>query len=164
MDRFNIAEERITKLNLELHTLKTTPLPTTARNSSTAWNVVVSKGLKTTPKDQEQMNIINTIALESKQRENRAKNIIIHGAPISSSTDPLIAKAQDRTEVEKIFSLLGSDKSLIVNHFRLKPNVRNPELPSPIIVILADESARNKVLKLPYLSFHIFSLNQQQSR
>lgn len=146
MNRLNIAKERITKLNLELHTLKTTLSPTAAVNT-TLWNVVVAKGLKSIPKDQEQMNIINTIALESKQRENRAKNKIIRGALKSPSTEPSIAKAQDRSEEEKIFSLLRTEKSLIVNHFRLKPNVRTLELRSPIVVTLTNESARNRVLK-----------------
>ncbi|XP_065673932.1 uncharacterized protein LOC136090884 [Hydra vulgaris] len=121
MDRLNIAEERITKLNLELHTLKTTPSPT-ATGNNTAWNVVVVKGLKTTSKDQEQINIINKIALELKQRENIAKVIIIHGGPKSSSTNPSTTKAQDSKNCSHLY-----DVEIIKNAVNKEKDIVNKE-------------------------------------
>ena len=69
-------------------------MDSTAKNSMT-WNLVVSKGSKPTPEDQNQSNILNTVALESKQRLTRAKNLVIREVPASPSIVPATAKVHD---------------------------------------------------------------------
>ena len=113
----------------------------------------MAKGSKATPKNQEQINIINTVAHESKQREIRSKNFITRGISTPPSTDQSIPKDQEKNEILKIFHLLGADTTNIASHFRLKPSIKTPTLPGPIIVIMTDDKARTNVLKQASLFF-----------
>lgn len=145
-DRLVNAEKCITDLNLEVAYLKESSTPTADINP-TAWNLVVSKGSTPTPKNQDQINIINTVAHETRQREIRAKNIIIRGISAAPSSNSATVINHDQNEIVKIFDLLGVDKNIIVNHFRTKPSVKTPSSHGPIIVVLTDEKARTNVLK-----------------
>jgi hypothetical protein len=61
-------------------------IPKSVISSSTCegWNLVVSKNKA---KSQQQIDIINTVTKENKDRERRDKNVIIFGITESTKTD-----------------------------------------------------------------------------
>ena len=63
-----------------------------AATPSNAWNLIVSKNVA---KSQEQIDIINTVTKENKEREKRNKNVIIFGIQESTKTDITEKKADD---------------------------------------------------------------------
>ena len=95
--------------------------------------------------------MIGTIAKETKDRDNRARNIVIQGIPKSSDIDTTAQKTHDQTAIVKILDLIGADKTKVISHFRLTP--RDATKTGPIIVTLPDEKERNNVLKLSNTHF-----------
>ena len=128
-------EAKIDELNKRILALedlvKNSPKSPTSSTTNEAWNLVVSKNKA---KSQEQIDIINTVTKENKDRERRDKNVIIFGIKESTKTDVTEKKADDLVEIQKLTNDVYIDKDNIVRLFRIK----SKSGVSPIIVELKD--------------------------
>jgi hypothetical protein len=152
----NTQELTIANLNAIIAQHGTSTQVSTAL-TATSWNQVVSKNAKTPQKNQQQIDMIGTIAKESKERENRSKNIVIQGINNSTSSDQNDQKHHDQTEINKVLDLIGADKDKYLAFFRLNPreSVGNPIKTRPLVITLPSESDRNHVLKQSSLFFRV---------
>ncbi len=149
-------DAKIDQLNLKIMALEkiVNSLPKSVISSSTceAWNLVVSKNKA---KSQQQIDIINTVTKENKDRERRDKNVIIFGIKESTKTDITEKKADDLEEVQKLADNVHIVKDNIVRLFRIKSKSGL----SPIIVELKDSGIRNEFIKRTHRKFKDIYVN-----
>ena len=105
------------------------------------WTDVV-KG-KQKRKSINQLNLINAVAKESKERKMREKNVIIFGLAASTNKNKDNAFDEDKKNVITIFNKI--DANVNIEHI-INLKTRNENQP-PFIVVLKDKHERNKVLK-----------------
>jgi hypothetical protein len=94
-------------------------------------------------KSPDQMNIINIIANETKDREKRENNLVIFGLKESKEVDKIKAIEEDKKSINSIMQKLNV-KLTIKNVIKLKSN---KGFNAPFVVISNDKSERNSVLK-----------------
>jgi hypothetical protein len=94
-------------------------------------------------KSPDQINIINIIANETKEREKRENNLVIFGLKDSKEVDKIEAIEEDKKPINSIMQKLNV-KVTIKNVIKLKSN---KGFNAPFVVILNDKSERNSVLK-----------------
>ena len=149
-------EAKIEQLNLRILALEqivnSIPKSVTSSTTSEAWNLVVSKHKV---KSQEQIDIINTVTKENKEREKRDKNVIIFGIKESTKNDITDKKADDLIEIQKLTESVSIDKSVILRLFRIKSKSGI----SPIIVELKDSVVRNEFIKKSHRKFKDIYVN-----
>ena len=143
-------DAKIDQLNLKIMALEkiVNSIPKSVISSSTceAWNLVVSKNKA---KSQQQIDIINTVTKENKDRERRDKNVIIFGIKESTKTDITEKKADDLVEIQKLTDNVNKDQDNIVRLFRIK----SKSIVSPLIVELKDSGIRNEFIKRTHRKF-----------
>ena len=122
------------RLNERVNELENSKIPPSIQNDTWA-----SK-LKKTP---HQMEIINIMANETKERDKRENNLVIFGLKESALSDKSQAIAEDKQNIELIIQKLNV-KVNIKNVIKLKSN---NGYKAPYVVILNDKSERNSVLK-----------------
>ena len=132
--------------------VKNSPKSSTSSTTSEAWNLVVSKNKA---KSQEQIDIINTVTKENKDREKRDKNVIIFGIRESTKNDITEKKADDLVEIQKLTNDVYIDKDNIVRLFRIK----SKSGVSPIIVEFKDSGIRNEFIKRTHRKFQDIYVN-----
>ena len=113
---------------------------------------MVSKNIA---KSQEQIDIINTVTKENKDREKRDKNVIIFGIRESTKNDITEKKADDLVEIQKLTNDVYIDKDNIVRLFRIK----SKSGVSPIIVEFKDSGIRNEFIKRTHRKFQDIYVN-----
>jgi hypothetical protein len=149
-------EAKIDELNKRILALedlvKNSPKSPTSSTTNEAWNLVVSKNKA---KSQEQIDIINTVTKENKDRERRDKNVIIFGIKESTKTDVTEKKADDLVEIQKLTNDVYIDKDNIVRLFRIK----SKSGVSPIIVEFKDSGIRNEFIKRSHRKFKDIYVN-----
>ena len=149
-------DAKIDQLNLKIMALEkiVNSIPKSVISSSTceAWNLVVSKNKA---KSQQQIDIINTVTKENKDRERRDKNVIIFGIKESTKTDITEKKADDLEEIQKLAHNVHIVKDNIVRLFRIK----SKSGVSPIIVELKDSGIRNEFIKRTHRKFKDIYVN-----
>jgi hypothetical protein len=110
-------EAKIEQLNIRILALEnivnSLPKSVTSSTTSEAWNLVVSKHKV---RSQEQIDIINTVTKENKEREKRDKNVIIFGIKESMKNDITDKKADDFDSVLLLRLLLKLDMLGIRNN------------------------------------------------
>ena len=149
-------DAKIDQLNLKIMALEkiVNSIPKSVISSSTceAWNLVVSKNKA---KSQQQIDIINTVTKENKDRERRDKNVIIFGIKESTKTDITEKKADDLVEIHKLTDNVNKDQDNIVRLFRIK----SKSGVSPIIVEFKDSGIRNEFIKRTHRKFQDIYVN-----
>ena len=94
-------------------------------------------------RSQVELNIINSITKETKERERRENNVVIFGVKASTNTDSKREKEENKVEIDKILKKLQVNVN-VNNVIKLKSNNGNI---APFVVILNDKKERNSILK-----------------
>jgi len=133
-------EEKKAALELKVTTLEAYKSPSISHEDiMESWG----KAVKRTTSTPQQMLMINTMVNGTEERERREKNVVIFGMTTSVNSDDSKAKTEDTEAVKKIFSDLDVHVE-VKNVFKLKTRDGNP---SPFVVVLKQESERNKILR-----------------
>ena len=150
---YEVKIEQLNERILVLENLvKAIPKNVSPSTTSEAWNLVVSKNKV---KTQEQIDIINTVTKENKEREKKDKNVIIFGIKESTKTDIIYKKADDLIEIQKLTDTISIDKDNILRFFRIKSKSGVP----PIIVEMKDSVVRNEFIKKSHRKFKDIYVN-----
>jgi hypothetical protein len=137
----------ITTLKNKIEMFESTPAQTTAATLG-EWNIIAGKpAIKTTV----QLDMLNCMATEQKQRDKRQKNLVIFGLPSSAKTDATEKQADDVNAVQGLLEKLSIEKGKLVRCFRLKSRI--PEKPAPVVVEMADATVRNQIVKVARRKF-----------
>ncbi len=105
-----------------------------------AWNLVESKNLV---KAQEQIDIINTVTKENKEREIKDKNVMIFGVKESLKIDLADKKKDDLDAIEKLACHVSLSNDNIVKLFRIK----SKKGIAPIIIEMKNDEVRKEFIK-----------------
>ncbi|CAF0916009.1 unnamed protein product [Brachionus calyciflorus] len=116
-----------------------------------SWISVASQAVaqiegKKVDRPQEQIEVLNSVVCEQKERERRKKYIIVFGVPMSSKTTQEGQVADDKGFIERAFKAIKIDVKKIKNIRRFKPNP-NLNRPPPILIQLNGDSDRPFILR-----------------
>jgi hypothetical protein len=126
---------------------------TTIVNDKT-WSTVVNRNKH---KTQVQMNMLNTVAIESKERDKRERNVIIFGIKESSKTTTEEKKIDDSLEIQQLLSQVSIPNEKVIRCYRIRS--RDTQKPGPLIVEMEDKKTRNEFLKMSHRKFQNVYVN-----
>ena len=135
----------VSNLEAKMHGMqdKVNQTPAMENNDVGSWATVVSRAVKNnSPKQKlpiKQVETMNSIVLEQKQRDEKKQNVIIFGFKKGLKSDI----ETDKLEINKLFESIDLDKKIIksINRFKSKKD----EI-TPVIVTLDANVNRNIVL------------------
>ena len=104
---------------------------------------VEGKKLNRTP---QQIEVLNSVVSEQRERERRKRNVIVFGVPMSSKTTPEGQDADDKGFIERAFRAIKADVKKIKNIRRFKANPSSNR-PAPILIQLYGDGDRSVILK-----------------
>ena len=123
-----------------------------AATPSNAWNLIVSKNVAMS---QEQIDIINKVTKENKEREYRDKNVISFSVFQSQQVSITEKKADDLIEIKKLKNAVSISNYSIVRVIRIKSTKGVP----PIIVGMKGSSVRNEFIRKSHRKFNDVYVN-----
>ncbi|CAF1050199.1 unnamed protein product [Brachionus calyciflorus] len=104
---------------------------------------VEGKKVNRTP---QQIEVLNSVVSEQRERERRKRNVIVFGVPMSSKTTPEGQDADDKGFIERAFRAIKADVKKIKNIRRFKANPSSNR-PAPILIQLYGDGDRSVILK-----------------
>lgn len=115
--------------------------PINQSSGTDSWANVVSNSAK---KTDNQINLLLATAKETKEQNEKEKNLVIFGIKLSNKTEINDKKADDLTELNKLLDEINFNKNKVKRSYRLKSK---NEKPGAIIVELNNVIERNEALK-----------------
>jgi hypothetical protein len=133
----NELKEKVKELEEENNDLKNRVKELESNSAAPIWASVSNS------KSPDVMNIINSVANETKEREKREYNICIFGVNASTNNDPKQEKEENKKSINRIINKLKVDVNIeSIIKFKSKS-----EKNAPFIVILKSKNERNAILK-----------------
>jgi len=128
--------------------------PAASSPTTDAWSVVVGKKLNKTPA---QLDMLNCVANENKDRMKRDKNLIVFGIPSSTKSEPNEKQLDDEKKIKELLTKVKINSENVVKCFRLRS--KDPNKPPPIIVETTDTVTRNNIIKAARRKFEGIYVN-----
>jgi len=138
-ERIAMLEDDKTTLQNEVNQIKENNQQNLTNNSST-WSEVVCGKKK---KSNEQLNTLAAISSETKNQQNKEKNVIMFGIKASTKELSNDKKNDDKVELNKILTAINFNKENVKSFYRIK----SANQPYPLIVTFENVVIRNQVLK-----------------
>jgi len=114
---------------------------TPAANQEFPW-LTAAKGGK---KSEVRLNLLNVVSDENKERNKKEKNIVVFGLKNSTKESITEKKADDVDQINQMLEVLSITNVPVEGAFRI--NAKDKEKPRPLVVVLKDKEARNKILQ-----------------
>ena len=116
--------------------------------SNFSWNLTKANkpSVSNNGENQNQLDLINGIALENKEREKKKKNLIIFGANESNDIENNNNSEKDGEQVKNIFTIIDIDFEKVKTIMRFNKSKRGSN-PATILVELKDAKDRYNILK-----------------
>lgn len=100
------------------------------------------------PQQPVEINVVNSVMVEQRERESKNRNLIIHGIELSRSEKGDDRKKEDESRIEEIFDALKVKKSTIKSITRFKNKSNDVSKIPPILVELQSAGDRSEVLSV----------------
>lgn len=139
-------DKRIEELENQLASAKVSAVPLTLTNksqlpASPPWvNPATGRPVRTP----EQMNVMNAVAADIKEREKRESNLIVFGIKKSDKKEAPGRRDDDKKSLEEVFDRIEADKSKIKSFYRIVSKKKDSH---PLVVVLQSPADRFPILK-----------------